>query len=135
MMQVATEVVISPSMLRNWRRFSGRFLGSRFWSHLRSFVTTISRSSAGGWMYLSTILDDYSRYIIAWKLCSTMKAEDVIDTLELALIASGCDQAPVQHKPRLLSDNGSSYISGDLAEWLDDRRMKHVRGAPYHPQT
>jgi putative transposase len=88
-----------------------------------------------GWMYLSTILDDYSRYIIAWKLCSTMKAEDVTDTLELALTASGCDQAHVQHKPRLLSDNGSSYISGDLAEWLDDRRMKHVRGAPYHPQT
>ncbi len=26
-----------------------------------------------GWMYLSTILDDYSRYIIAWKLCTTMK--------------------------------------------------------------
>ena len=49
--------------------------------------------------------------------------------------ATVCDQAPVQHKPRLLSDNGSSYISGDLAEWLDDRRMKHVRGAPYHPQT
>jgi putative transposase len=88
-----------------------------------------------GWMYLSTILDDYSRYIIAWKLCSTMRAEDVTDTLELALTASGCDQAHVQHKPRLLSDNGSSYISGDLAEWLDDRRMKHVRGAPYHPQT
>jgi transposase InsO family protein len=55
--------------------------------------------------------------------------------LELALTASGCDQAHVQHKPRLLSDNGSSYISGDLAEWLGDRRMKHVRGAPYHPQT
>jgi len=44
-------------------------------------------------------------------------------------------QAHVRHKSRLLSDNGSSYISGDLAEWLDDRRMKHVRGAPYHPQT
>ena len=64
-----------------------------------------------------------------------MKAEDVTDTLELALTASGCDQAHVLQKPRLLSDNGSSYISGDLAEWLDDRRMKHVRGAPYHPQT
>jgi transposase InsO family protein len=57
------------------------------------------------------------------------------DTLELALKASGCDQAMVVHKPRLLSDNGSSYISGDLAEWLDDRSMEHVRGAPYHPQT
>ncbi len=88
-----------------------------------------------GWFYLSTILDDYSRYVIAWKLCSTMKASDVTDTLELALQASGCDQANVRHRPRLLSDNGASYIATELAEWLDDRRMDHVRGAPYHPQT
>ena len=45
-----------------------------------------------GWFYLSTILDDFSRYIIAYKLCTTMKAEDVTDTLELALTASGCRQ-------------------------------------------
>jgi len=88
-----------------------------------------------GWFYLSTILDDFSRYIIAWKLCTTMKAEDVTDTLEMALQASSCDQANVVHKPRLLSDNGSSYIAGDLAEWMESRNMKHVRGAPYHPQT
>ncbi len=88
-----------------------------------------------GWFYLSTILDDYSRYIIAWKLCTTMKAEDVTDTLKLALKASGCDRAKVVHKPRLLSDNGSSYISGDLADWLKEQKMDHVRGAPYHPQT
>ena len=88
-----------------------------------------------GWFYLSTILDDYSRYIIAWKLCTTMKTEDVTDTLDLALQASGCNQATVLHKPRLLSDNGSSYISGDLADWLEDQQMDHVRGAPYHPQT
>ena len=88
-----------------------------------------------GWFYLSTILDDFSRYIIAWKLCTTMKADDVTDTLEMALQASGCDQAHVAHKPRLLSDNGSSYIAGDLAEWMESQDMKHVRGAPYHPQT
>ncbi|HJL53684.1 MAG TPA: IS3 family transposase [Arenicellales bacterium] len=88
-----------------------------------------------GWFYLSTILDDYSRYIIAWKLCTNMKVEDVTDTLKLALQASGCDKAHVIHKPRLLSDNGSSYISGDLAEWLEGQKMDHVRGAPYHPQT
>ena len=88
-----------------------------------------------GWFYLSTILDDFSRYIIAWKLCTTMKAGDVTDTLEMALQASGCDQANVIHRPRLLSDNGASYIAGELAEWLDDNGMDHVRGAPYHPQT
>ena len=66
---------------------------------------------------------------------SVMRAIDVTDTIELALAASGCDQAVVRHMPRLLSDNGSCYISGDLAEWLEDQKMDHVRGAPFHPQT
>lgn len=88
-----------------------------------------------GWFYLSTILDDYSRYIIAWKLCTNMRTQDVTDTLDLALQASGCDQVHVVHKPRLLSDNGSSYVSGELGDWLQDKGMKHTRGAPYHPQT
>jgi putative transposase len=64
-----------------------------------------------------------------------MRADDVTDTLELALVASGCGSAKVVHKPRLLSDNGSSYISSDLAEWLKDRGIAHVRGALCHPQT
>jgi putative transposase len=88
-----------------------------------------------GWFYLSTVLDDFSRYIIAWKLCTTMRAEDVSATLDMALKASGCDGACVVHKPRLLSDNGSSYISGDLAHWLHRQGIHHVRGAPNHPQT
>jgi transposase InsO family protein len=88
-----------------------------------------------GWYYLSTILDDFSRYIIAWKLCVTMRVDDVTETLELALQASGCDQARVRHRPRLLSDNGPSYVAADLAEWLHERDIDHVRGAPCHPQT
>ena len=88
-----------------------------------------------GWFYLSTILDDYSRYVVAWKLCTTMRAEDVTDTLALALEATGLNTARVAHRPRLLSDNGSSYIAGDLAEWLNDRNIRHIRGAPNHPQT
>ena len=64
-----------------------------------------------------------------------MRAEDVTATLDLALRASGLDQAKPADRPRLLSDNGSSYIAGDLARWLDDRKIKHLRGAPYHPMT
>ena len=88
-----------------------------------------------GWFYLSTVLDDFSRYVIAWKLCTTMAASDVTDTLELALAASDCTQARVRHRPRLLSDNGPGYIASDLARWLEDNRIEHIRGAPCHPQT
>ena len=88
-----------------------------------------------GWFYLSTILDDFSRYIIAWKLCTSMRVDDVTDTLNLALTASGCAQAHVRHKPRLLSDNGPSYVASDLAEWLNKQKIEHIHGAPCHPQT
>ena len=88
-----------------------------------------------GWFYLSTVLDDYSRYILAWKLCTNMGADDVSATLDIALAASGCDSVTVLHKPRLLSDNGPCYIAGDLAKYLEKNGMDHVRGAPNHPQT
>ena len=88
-----------------------------------------------GWYYLSTILDDYSRYIIAWKLAPTMAANDVEETLELALEKSGLEKARVRHRPRLLSDNGPAYLSKDLKKFLKRKDIDHIRGAPYHPQT
>ena len=88
-----------------------------------------------GWYYLSTVLDDFSRYIIAWKLSPTMSATDVTDTLDEALAITGVDQVKVKHRPRLLSDNGPAYLSGELREYLGEHKMTHTRGAPYHPQT
>ena len=64
-----------------------------------------------------------------------MKAADVTATLNLALQASGIETASIAHSPRLLSDNGSSYIANDLAQWLDKRNIVHIRGTPNHPQT
>jgi putative transposase len=85
-----------------------------------------------GWYYLSTILDDFSRYIVHWELCSNMKADDVTRTLDRALDKAGLDE---DNRPRLLSDNGSCYISKELAQYIDDHNMEHVRGRPNHPQT
>ena len=83
-----------------------------------------------GWFYLSTILDDYSRYILSWKLFTTMNASDVQETLDLAIENTGVDQVKVKHKPRLLSDNGPCYISQELKDYLNDKQMDHTRGAP-----
>jgi len=88
-----------------------------------------------GWYYLSTILDDYSRFIVAWRLCTSMSASDVADTLDDALCFTGLDQVKVRHKPRLLTDNGPCYISGELSRYLQENGMTHTRGRPYHPQT
>lgn len=81
-----------------------------------------------------TVLDDYSCYIISWELCSMMRTSDVTAMLNMSLEATGCDQVNVVHKPRMLS-NGASYISGELAEYINDKGMSHVRGAKYNPQS
>jgi putative transposase len=96
---------------------------------------TYLKVTGWGWYYLSSVLDDFSRYIIAWKLCTTMAAADVTATLDRALQASGLDRLSVNQRPRLLSDNGPSYVASDLAEWLDEHGMSHTRGKPYHPMT
>ena len=63
---------------------------------------------------LSTVLDDFSRFILAWKLCTTMAATDVSDTLTIALRSSGLERVRVRRRPRLLSDNGPSYLAAQL---------------------
>ena len=45
------------------------------------------------------------------------------------------DDAPPERRPRLLSDNGPSYVASDLSSWLEGQGMKHTRGKPYHPMT
>lgn len=85
-----------------------------------------------GWYYLSTVLDDYSRYIISWELCSTMKAGDVKSTLNEAL---NHPNVSLEKPPKLLSDNGSAYLSKELGTFLHEFQIQHVRGRPSHPQT
>jgi transposase InsO family protein len=89
-----------------------------------------------GWYYLSNVLDDFSRYILAWKLTPTMAATDVEDTLTTALAGAGLlTRVRVRHRPRLLSDNGPAYLSAELRSFLEAQGMPHTRGAPYHPMT
>jgi transposase InsO family protein len=88
-----------------------------------------------GWYYLSTVLDDFSRYIIAWKLSPTMGHSDVEDTLKVAIEQTGIKAIKVKHRPRLLSDNGPAYLSGELRAFMDEHNMRHIHGSPFHPQT
>ena len=64
-----------------------------------------------------------------------MAATDVQDTLQLALDKTGLGHVLVEHRPRLLSDNGSCYVSRELQLFLERKHMDHTRSAPYHPMT
>jgi len=96
---------------------------------------TYFKISAWGWYYLGTVLDDYSRKILAWKLYPSMGVNDVKDLLDAAIAETGVSFVRVRHKPRLLSDNGPCYIAEELKEYLDKQGINHVRGRPHHLQT
>lgn len=85
-----------------------------------------------GWYYLSTILDDYSRFIVHWQLCKSMKTIDVEDTINEAMLKSNLKPG---ERPKILSDNGSCYIAKDFKEYIKSNEMTHVRGRVRHPQT
>jgi RNA-directed DNA polymerase len=96
---------------------------------------TYLRVIGWGWYYLSTVMDDFSRLILAYKLGPTMATTDVTETLDEALALTGVQSVRVRHRPRLLSDNGPAYVSKDLRDYLAEQGMTHTRGRPYHPQT
>ncbi len=85
-----------------------------------------------GWYYLSTVLDDYSRYIITWELCANMTSDDVKPSILNALQVAGLTKNTA---PRLLSDNGPCYISDEIKSFLKGQGIKPVHGKPCHPQT
>jgi len=88
-----------------------------------------------GWYYLSTVMDDFSRYILAWLLCSSMTAEDVKATLDIAIERTGVSNPRLKQRTRLLSDNGPCYISSNLRDYLVEKNLTHTRGRPFHPMT
>jgi transposase InsO family protein len=88
-----------------------------------------------GWYYLVTVMDDYSRFILAWELKSDMAAGSLIDVVQQAVDLTGMSDVPVEDRTVLLSDNGPGYLSKQFSDYLRLVRIRHIVASPYHPQT
>jgi putative transposase len=88
-----------------------------------------------GYYYLVTVMDDYSRFILAWKLQKDMSANSFIEVVQEAVDATGMTDVPVENRTRLLSDNGAGYVSRAFRDYLNLVGIGHILAAPFHPQT
>jgi transposase InsO family protein len=88
-----------------------------------------------GYDYLVTVMDDYSRFILAWKLQTDMSADSLIEVVQLAVEATGMTEVPVADRTKLLSDNGSGYVSRAFRDYLHLVGIHHILASPFHPQT
>jgi len=88
-----------------------------------------------GYYYLVTVMDDYSRFILAWKLQRDMSANSLIEVVQEAVDATGMTDVSVEDRTKLLSDNGSGYVSKAFRTYLRLVGIGHILAAPFHPQT
>jgi len=88
-----------------------------------------------GWYYLVTVIDDFSRFILAWDLKSDMAAGSLIDVVQQAVDSTGMTDVPVENRTVLLSDNGPGYLSRQFSQYLRLVGIRHIVASPYHPQT
>ncbi len=88
-----------------------------------------------GYYYLVTVMDDYSRFILDWKLQKDMSSNSLIEVIQEAVDATGMTDVPVEDRTRLLSDNGAGYVSRTFRDYLRLVGISHILAAPYHPQA
>jgi len=93
------------------------------------------RVAGWGYYYLVTVMDDYSRFILAWKLQKDMSADSLIEVIQGAVDATGMTDVPVEDRTNLLSDNGAGFVSRAFRDYLNLVGIRHILAAPFHPQT
>jgi len=103
----------------------------QMWATDASYFRVVS----WGYYYLVTVMDDYSRFILAWKLQKDMSANSLIEVVQGAVDATGMTEVIVEDRTKLLSDNGAGYVSRAFRDYLSLVGIGHILSAPFHPQT
>ena len=81
------------------------------------------------------VIDDFSRKVLALPLKPDETSQSISDAVEEALEKAEEEGHNVETRPTLLSDNGPGFIGEVLSKYLNARGIRHIFGAPYHPQT
>ena len=93
------------------------------------------RVAGWGFYYMVTVMDDFSRFILAWKLKMDMTSESFIDVIQDAVDLTGMTEVSLEDRTRLLTDNGPGYVSRAFQDYMRLVGIRHILASPYHPQT
>lgn len=120
-----------PKVLRHeWKRFEAPNPNAMWQTDiLYAFVLGF------GYIYVFTILDDYSRKIMYWEIFPFATGREAKEVVEKAMEVNGV-------KPEsLLTDRGTQFYSGEgkrlgkLEAFLEEQEIKHILARVKHPQT
>jgi len=124
------------------RRAPEREPAAKEWRHRTKRPNQLWQSDATrflvpGWghYWLVSVLDDYSRKILAWELVKDIQTPSLVGAIQQAVEWCGLERAPRLERPALLTDNGSGYISRAMRDYLGWHGMRHLRAKAQHPQT
>ena len=98
-------------------------------SHAHWHVDVSYLNLGGTFYFYISVLDGYSRYMVHWEICPTMKEVDIEMVVQRAL-----EKHPGV-KPRIISDNGPQFIANDFKAFVRFAGLTHVRTSPYYPQS
>ncbi len=71
----------------------------------------------GGFMYLTAIIDLYSRYVVGWDIFNTLEADNTLDVFKQAVASHG--------KPEIInSDQGSQFTCALWTEYVEKAEVK-----------
>ena len=126
-------LVKSPKMqLKAGKEYHRKTTGpNQMWATDASYFRVVG----WGYYYLVTVMDDFSRFILAHKLQEDMTTDSLIEVVQETIDTTGMDDVPVQDRTKLLSDNGSGYVSRAFREYLQQVGIRHILASPFHPQT
>lgn len=84
---------------------------------------------AGRWYFLVSVLDSYSRYIVAWELAFTLAAAEVVNVVHEAL------EPRIGVKPRIVHDNGSQFVAREWRQLIVQFDLVDIATKVRHPES
>ena len=130
-------VLKNAGVINRWNK-SGGSKGKGYKQPLRAheeWHTDVSYINiCGTFYYFCGILDGYSRYIVHWELREQMKEEDIC-IIQQRAIEKFREEHRGESPPRLITDNGSQFVSKGFKEFIRITGLKHIRTSPYYPQS